>query len=317
MGHKQQTLANNSLSKKLPVCCEVPQGSVLWPLFFILFINDMQAAVNGANIQMYADDTVIVNSGRCAAEIVDKLQPLLNSFSKWCHANKLSLNASKTKLVIFGTRHKVKKCKGVSVGLEGANLQIVPTYKYLGFMLDSTLSFNHHVNCVSKLVAYKVNLLSKIRRFLNADVALKIYKSMILPYLHYGDVIYGAANASGLEKLQRLQNRGLKICKGYDRRFNTARLHSVTKCSMLKVRREAHLNNFMYQRLDRPEGRDDRNLCTGAHDAPLFKVKIPKLEAYKRAAKYRGAVQWNDLPVKTRLINNFASFKSFQAHMQN
>ena len=151
--------------------------------------------------------------------------------------------------MVFGTRHRVKKCKEVLVGLDGTNLQVVPTYKYLGFMLDSTLSFNYHVNNVSKIVAYKINLLSKVRRFLTEDVALKIYKSMILPYFDYGDVLYGVANAAGLEKLQRLQNRGLKICKGSDRRFNTARLYSLTSSPMLKSRREAHMNNFMYGRL--------------------------------------------------------------------
>ena len=93
----------------------------------------------------------------------------------------------------FGTRHKVKKCKDIVVRLEDTNLQIVPSYKYLGFMLDSTLSFNHHVSTVIKVVAYKVNLLSKIRRYLTENVALKIYKSMILPYFDYGDVIYDAA----------------------------------------------------------------------------------------------------------------------------
>ena len=120
----------------------------------------------------------------------------------------------------FGTRHKVKTCKEVVVRIEDTNLQVVPSYKYLGFVLDSILSFNHHVSTVIKVVAYKINLLSKIRRYLTESVALKIYKSMILPYFDYGDVIYDAANKCILDKLQRLQNRGLKICKGFDRRFN-------------------------------------------------------------------------------------------------
>ena len=204
--------------------------------------------------------------------------------------------------------------------MEGTALQLVHTYKYLGFQLDSTLSFNCHANSVSMMVAYKINLLSKIRRFLTKEVALKVYRSMILPYFDYGYVVYGAAGAAGLGKLQRLQNRGLKISKGFDRRFNTDRLHSndsITKCQKLKARREEHLNIFMYGKLGCPELRDGRNIRTRAHDAPLFKVKVPKIESYKWAVEYRGSVQWNELPVKTRLMNNLASFKNHQKKVMN
>ena len=107
----------------------------------------------------------------------------MHMLSRWCSVNKLSLNAAKTKLMTFGTRQRVKKCKDVKVSTGGgASLQIVPTYKYLGFTLDSTLSLNSHVNNVTKMVAYKINLLAKIRKYLTDNVALKIYKSMILPY---------------------------------------------------------------------------------------------------------------------------------------
>ena len=124
--------------------------------------------------------------------------------------------------------------------------------------------------------------------------------------------MYGAANAKGLEKLQRLQNRGLKICKGFDRRFNTERLHTVTNCNKLGDRRVAHLNIFMFGRLGRADLRDLRDIRTRAHDAPLFKVSLPKTEAYKRAVKYRGAVQWNELPADTRSIANTNLFKRRQ-----
>ena len=74
---------------------------------------------------------------------------------------------------------------------------------------------------------------------------------------------------------------------------------------MLGVRREAHVNNFMYNRLKRKALVDDRNSGTRAHDAPMFKVSIPKNEAYKRSSSYAGAVQWNKLPSACRNIDNF------------
>ena len=104
--------------------------------------------------------------------------------------------------MIFGTRHKVKKARDVTVKVGATQLQVVPSYKYLGFTLDSNLSFNCHVKSVSTMVAYKANLLAKVQKFLTDSVALKIYKSMILPYFDYGDVVYNQANQEGLEKLQ-------------------------------------------------------------------------------------------------------------------
>ena len=315
---KQVTLANGVISSRRNIVCGVPQGSVLGPLFFILYINDVQNAIIAANgeggskVQLYADDTVLFASGLTAEAAGEKLQPALNLFSKWCRVNKLSLNPSKTKQMFFGTRHKVKKAKGVVLAVENVPLQVVPTYKYLGFMLDSTLSFNYHVKSVSNIVMYKSVLLGKIRKYLTEDVAMKIYKSMILPYLDYGDVVYGNANQEGLAMLQRLQNKCLKICKGYNLRFETNELHSVTKVPMLAARRTAHVNNFMYNRLSNRCLVDERDIRTRAHDAPLFKVDVPNLTTFTRAVKYSGAVQWNNLPADIRGIDNPETFKARQ-----
>ena len=305
----QRAMVNNVISEECPVVCGVPQGSVLGPLFFILYVNDVQKAVNGAHIQLYADDTVLVTQGSDCSEAVKQLQPALNQYAKWCHVNKLSLNANKTKLMPVGTRFKVKKARLAEVTMKGVKLQLVPTYKYLGFILDTTLSFNSYVNSVIKLVAYKANLLSKIRRYLTESTALKIYKSMIVPYFDYGDVIYNTANSEGLDKLQRLQNRCLKICKEFNMRFDTDNLHAITGMPKLADRRICHINNFMYGRLTNDQLVDKRNINTRAHDAPLFKVKVPKIETYKRSVEYAGAVRWNLLPTEIRNIDNSISFK--------
>ena len=131
---------------------------------------------------------------------------------------------------------------------------------------------------------------------------------MILPYFDYGDVIYDTASQEGLDKLQRLQYKCFKICKGYNRRFNKQLLHNITKVPMLKKRRTAHINNFMYCKLSNNQWVDRREIRTRAHDAPLFKVKVPKIESYKRAVEYSGAFRWNDLPADLRNVNSYYSF---------
>ena len=300
LGNRSQaTLANGKLSCSRGLVCGVPQGSVLGPLFFILYINDMQSALMNRNIQLYADDTVINATGSTPELAAGELQLALHSFAKWCKVNKLFINASKTKQMVFGTRHRIKRAKHVKLTVNGTELQVVPPYKYLGFLLDSTLSFNCHVKTVSNMVSFKVSMLGKIRKYLMEDIALKIYKIMILPYLDYGDVIYGTASEEGLEKLQRLQDKCLKICKGYNMRFGTKELHLETKTPMLQSRRSAHVNNFMYSRLSILV--DNQDLRTRAHDAALFMVKTPILTMYKRSIGYAGSVQWDSLPTEVGL----------------
>ena len=135
---------------------------------------------------------------------------------------------------------------------------------------------------------HKTVLLSKVKRYLRDEVALQIYKSMILPYLDYADSIFDKANTYDLDKLPRLQNRCLKICANKDRRFSTDQAHELASVPFLKDRRRAHVLNLMYIRQGKRELINTREIRTRAHDAPLFNVTIPRCEAFKRSIGYFG-----------------------------
>ena len=212
----------------------------------------------------------------------------------------------------FGTRQSIKKLRLDPLYLDGNKIQPVPTFKYLGFTLDSTLSFKPHINDLVQKVIHKRTMLSKLMPYLRNDVALSIYKMMILPYFDYCDVIYQSACCNDLDKLQRLQNKCLKTCLGLHRLCETAEVHTRAKCSLLAPRRRAHLCNFMYGRLLKEQNVDNRNIRTRRHDAPLFRVLFPHKESFKRSVQYSGAVTWNDLPINTRNIDSMSKFKALQ-----
>ena len=179
---KQCTYVNGITSELLPISCGVPQGSVLGPLFFLIFVNDIQGALDDCNIKLYADDTVLYQTGINSQTAAVKLQRSVNLFANWCDTNSLTINISKTKVMAFGSRHKVKKAKKVVVKLGKEELKQVPSYKYLGVLLDSTLNYNLHVNQVIRTVLHKLLLLSKMKKYMRDEVALSIYKAMMLPY---------------------------------------------------------------------------------------------------------------------------------------
>ena len=135
---------------------------------------------------------------------------------------------------------------------------------------------------------------------------------MLLPYLDYADVIFNHASNKDMEKLQRLQNKRLKVCMGKERRFSTELLHKRTNVPFLKDRREAHILNFMYIRKKKTQLLNNREIRTRAHNAPLYEVTVPRCEAFKRSVGYFGAVKWNDLPSATRNIDTFLKFKDLQ-----
>ena len=107
----QKTIANNSVSSVKRISCGVPQGSVLGPLFFLVYINDLCDALDDCGIHLYTDDAVLYHSDPFHGQAAAKLQTSLDKFSSWCKSNSLTINCSKTKLMVFGSRSKVKKSK--------------------------------------------------------------------------------------------------------------------------------------------------------------------------------------------------------------
>ena len=212
----------------------------------------------------------------------------------------------------FGSRQNVKKAKGAVINLGGVILQQVPSYKYLGLVLDSTLNYNLHVSQVLRTMLHKLMLLSKMKKYLRDDVALRIYKSMLLPYLDYADVIFCKATSKDLDKLQRMQNKCLKICMGKDGQCSTEVVHKLANVPFLRDRREAHVLNFMYVRKSNVKLLNNREIRTRAHDAPLFEISVPRCEAYKRSVKYFGANSWNGLPPGARNTDTYQKFKKLQ-----
>ena len=135
---------------------------------------------------------------------------------------------------------------------------------------------------------------------------------MVLPYFDYADIVIDKANKTELDKLQRAQNRCIKICLLMNVRTDTDYIHSTAKMPKLEARRKVHLRNFMYLQLCKPWLLDIKSVNTRLRDAPLFKVKIANTLAYERSVHHNGAIRWNNLPIEIRNVNQYLSFKLSQ-----
>ena len=309
---KQRTFINNVYSNYNNIECGVPQGSTLGPLLFLVYINDLRNCLTHSKSYLYADDTVLVETCIDIYTSYLNLQADLDNIANWCKGNKLTINIKKTKSMLYGSSYRIKNIQLQKFSLDGEQIDFVQQYKYFGITLDSTFTFKQQAQNTIKIVSHKILLLYKIRKFINEHAAIQIYKTMILPYLDYGDIISYILPKKNLDKLQTLQERALKICFTFHNVIPIPIMHRTAKVAPLYKRRLGHVYHFMYKQQSFVYRLDLRKIYTRSQDATIFKTQRPKNERYKRNVFYYGALLWNSLPAKIRNIETYDDFKKYQ-----
>ena len=309
---QQRVLANSIYSNFKSVTQGVPQGSVLGPLFYIVYANDLSKIFKKCEATYYADDTVLFTANVNFAESVQKLQGDIDALMEWCKENSIFVNTSKTKIMTFGSPSKLSKLPEFEIKYDGTPLQNVTSYKYLGMTMDNQLNYKLHINKVISSVSGKLKQFQRMRSFLSVKAAVLVYKSMLLPILEYGDIFLSAASVANRKKLQTLQNKGLRCAlnKGIDVSSDSS--HTEARLLKLKFRREQHMLNYMYDWSRNPEKLNNRSVLgikTRSHSKRLLKIRKPRTEKFKKSLAYQGPNKWNSLSQEYHQIPSKAAFK--------
>ena len=309
----QRVFANGTYSPLKEITQGVPQGSVLRPLFYIMYANDISKIVKKCGVAMYADDTVLFTANPDFDKAVSGLQSDINAMNTWCSGNGIMANTDKTKIIVFGSSNVLSKVPEPVICMNNVPLQVVASYKYLGVTLDNQLSYNLHVDKLIGTVTAKLKQFQRMRSFLNAKAALMVYKNMLLPILEYGDVFISATSCDNRKRLQVLQNKGLRCALNRGIETSTDDLHAEADLLKLKYRREQHVLNFMFDQAQDPSLCRTRSLNTvktRSSSKKLLRIKRPYTEKFKKTLAYQGPKKWNALPEPLQHTQTKVTYKA-------
>ena len=192
----QAVMVNNKLSGFSHLYFGVPQGSVLGPFLFLLFINDISnAATHNCQLNLFADDLIAYTSDKDINTLKSRLQTCVTNIGEWYRANRLKVNPSKSKLMVFGSQYNLDRFdyESFNVNLLGSDIPLVDELVYLGITITSDLSWTKHIACMSKSINFKLVQLKKLSELdCLRSLLLQIYKSYIQPKFDYGITIWAA-----------------------------------------------------------------------------------------------------------------------------
>ena len=165
---QQKCVVNGELSGARAATCGVPQGSLIGPLLFLIYFNDLPNGLSKALPRMYADDTSISIAVSSLKELESALNTELVNLHEWLNVNKLSLNIAKTELMLIGSRQRLATTIGhsLTVQIKGHEIDRVPHTKSLGVYIDQNLSWSKHVNETAKIISSGIGALKRLRPFI-------------------------------------------------------------------------------------------------------------------------------------------------------
>ena len=304
---KQFTFVNNTTSSLQQVNIGVPQGSVLGPLFFIVYVNDISAATGADQVRLFADDSNIFVSDKKPTQLKEKMVDKMGELNLWFTSNKMTNNVSKAAYSIFTNQTTIPAALNtVTIGRDV--IKRVKYSRYLGLQLDDKLEWNEHHDILKAKLRKTLNAFKIVKNYLTTEQKRVMYYAYFFSRLQYGIELFGHTSKGHMKELQVLQNRALKVLYKKDFLTPTKELHKNCKVIMVKDIQNLNILKFVFKQRkgEAPEAFENyftENNAIHNHQtrqAGNLHPNKPKTRYGNKSIKYYGANLWNSLSMKAR-----------------